>query len=419
MDDKKIAVLGLGYVGLPLALGLSFSYNIKGFDVDNIRINQLRKGIDSTLEVDEKKLLTQQKKKKIFITSNKNELNDCNIFIATVPTPIDKKKKPDFSSLLKVCKIIGGLLKKNDIVVFESTVFPGATEDICGPELEKNSNNLKCGRDFFLGYSPERVNPGDKVHTIEKINKVVSGQNKEVEGVLLTIYSKLTKGKVFLAKNIKVAEASKVIENAQRDINIAFINEVARICSKLEISTYDVLKASLTKWNFLNFEPGLVGGHCIGVDPYYLAEKARKLNIKPQVILSGRDTNDSMIKFVGKQICKKISKKSKILFLGVTFKEDVPDLRNSKSIELIRYLEDKKHNLYFYDPFIKNMKGIRNYEIKTNSKNIFDAIVLAVPHSKLLKDFKKKIYPLLKGNGVFFDLKAKFRNDYDQNYWSL
>ena len=418
MDDKKIAVLGLGYVGLPLALGLSFSYNIKGFDVDNIRINQLRKGIDSTLEVDEKKLLTQQKKKKIFITSNKSELNDCNVFIATVPTPIDKKNKPDFSSLLKVCKIIGGLLKKNDIVVFESTVFPGATEDICGPELEKNSNNLKCGRDFFLGYSPERINPGDKVHTIEKINKVVSGQNKEVEGVLLRIYSKLTKGKVFLAKNIKVAEASKVIENAQRDINIAFINEVARICSKLEISTYDVLKASLTKWNFLNFEPGLVGGHCIGVDPYYLAEKARKLKIKPQVILSGRDTNDSMIKFVGKQICKKISTKSKILFLGVTFKEDVPDLRNSKSIELIRYLEDKKHNLYFYDPFIKNMKGIRNYEIKTNSKNIFDAIVLAVPHSKLLKDFKK-IYPLLKDNGVFFDLKAKFRDDYDQNYWSL
>ena len=419
MNDKKIAVLGLGYVGLPLALGLSFSYNIKGFDVDNIRINQLRKGIDSTLEVDEKKLLTQQKKKKIFITSNKKELNDCNIFIATVPTPIDKKKRPDFSSLLKVCKIIGGLLKKNDIVVFESTVFPGATEDICGPELEKNSNNLKCGRDFFLGYSPERVNPGDKVHTIEKINKVVSGQNKEVEGVLLKIYSKLTKGKVFLAKNIKVAEASKVIENSQRDINIAFINEVARICSKLEISTYDVLKASLTKWNFLNFEPGLVGGHCIGVDPYYLAEKARKLKIKPQVILSGRDTNDGMIKFVGKQICKKISTNSKILFLGVTFKEDVPDLRNSKSIELIRYLEDKKHNLYFYDPFIKNMKGIRNYEMKTNSKNIFDAIVLAVPHSKLLKDFKKKIYPLLKDNGVFFDLKAKFRDDYDQNYWSL
>lgn len=419
MDDKKIAVLGLGYVGLPLALGLSFSYNIKGFDVDNNRINQLRKGIDSTLEIDEKKLLDQQKKKKIFITSNKSELNDCNIFIATVPTPIDKRKKPDFSSLLKVCKIIGGLLKKNDIVVFESTVFPGATEDICGPELEKNANNLKCGRDFFLGYSPERVNPGDKVHTIEKINKVVSGQNKEVEGILLKIYSKLTKGKVFLAKNIKVAEASKVIENAQRDINIAFINEVARICSKLEISTYDVLKASLTKWNFLNFEPGLVGGHCIGVDPYYLAEKARKLNIKPQVILSGRDTNDSMVTFIGNQICKKISKKSKILFLGVTFKEDVPDLRNSKSIELIKYLEDKKHNLYFYDPFIKSMKQIKNYEIKINSKNIFDAIILAVPHSKLLKDFKKRIYPLLKVDGIFFDLKAKFRDDYDQNYWSL
>ena len=419
MDDKKIAVLGLGYVGLPLALGLSFSYNIKGFDIDNNRINQLRKGIDSTLEVDKKKLLTQQKKQRIFFTSDKYELDGCNVFIATVPTPIDKKKKPDFSSLLKVCKIIGGLLKKNDIVVFESTVFPGATEDICGPELEKTSNNLKCGRDFFLGYSPERVNPGDKVHTIEKINKVVSGQNKEVEKVLVKIYSKLTKGKVFLAKNIKVAEASKVIENAQRDINIAFVNEVAKICTKLEISTYDVLKASLTKWNFLNFEPGLVGGHCIGVDPYYLAEKARKLNISPQVILSGRDTNDGMVKFVGKQICNQIPKKSKVLFLGITFKEDVPDLRNSKSLELIKYLEDKKHNVFFYDPFIKDMKKIKRYEIQTNTKSVFDAIVLTVPHMKLIKDFKKRIYPLLKVNGVLFDLKAKFRGDYDKNYWSL
>tara|TARA_Y100000022_G_C13230239_1_gene366979 strand:- start:99 stop:1358 length:1260 start_codon:yes stop_codon:yes gene_type:complete len=419
MDDKKIAVLGLGYVGLPLALGLSFSYKIKGFDVDDNRISQLRKGIDSTLEVNKTKLLSQKKNHKIFFTSNIDDLSDCNIFIATVPTPIDKKKKPDFSSLLKVCKIIGGLLKKNDIVVFESTVFPGATEDICGPELEKNSNNLKCGRDFFLGYSPERVNPGDKVHTIEKINKVVSGQNKDVENVLVSIYSKLTKGKVFLAKNIKVAEASKVIENAQRDINIAFVNEVAKICSKLEISTYDVLKASSTKWNFLNFEPGLVGGHCIGVDPYYLAEKARKLDIKPQVILSGRDTNDSMVPFVGKKICNRISKKSKILFLGITFKEDVPDLRNSKSVELIKYLEDKKHNVYFYDPFIKNMEKIKRYEIQKKSKNIFDAIVLAVPHLKIIRDFKKKIYPLLKVNGIFFDIKAKFRGDYDQNYWSL
>ena len=380
MNEKKIAVLGLGYVGLPLALGLSFSYNVKGFDVDDTRINQLRKGIDSTLEVDKTKLLIQQKKQKIFLTSNKNDRCSCDVFIATVPTPIDKKNKPDFTALLKVCKIIGGLLKKNDIVVFESTVFPGATEDICGPELEKNSNKLKCGRDFFLGYSPERINPGDKVHTIEKINKVVSGQNRKVEKDLVKIYAKLTKGKVFLAKNIKVAEASKVIENAQRDINIAFVNEVAKICSKLEISSYDVLKASLTKWNFLDFEPGLVGGHCIGVDPYYLADKARKLKIKPQVILSGRETNDGMIQFVGEQICNRISKKSKILFLGITFKEDVPDLRNSKSLELIKYLENKKHKVYFYDPFIKNVKTIKRYEIQRNSKNTFDAIILTVPH---------------------------------------
>lgn len=319
MSEKKIAVLGLGYVGLPLALELSFSLSIKGFDININRINQLRKGIDSTLEVDQVKLLSQQKKKKLFFTQSKNDLKDCNIFIATVPTPIDSKKKPDFSALLSVCKIIGPLLKRKDIVVFESTVFPGATEEICGPELEKHSKKLKCGQDFFLGYSPERVNPGDKVHTIDKINKVVSGQNRAVEKELVKIYSKLTKGKVFLAKNIKVAEASKVIENAQRDINIAFINEVSKICNKINISTYDVLEASLTKWNFLNFEPGLVGGHCIGVDPYYLAEKAKNLKVEPQVILSGRQTNDDMVKFIGKQINKKTKKKSQHPFFRSYF----------------------------------------------------------------------------------------------------
>ena len=419
MSEKKIAVLGLGYVGLPLALELSFSLSIKGFDINNNRINQLRKGIDSTLEVDQVKLLSQQKKKKLFFTQSKNDLKDCNIFIATVPTPIDSKKKPDFSALLSVCKIIGPLLKKKDIVIFESTVYPGATEEICGPELEKHSKKLKCGQDFFLGYSPERVNPGDKVHTIDKINKVVSGQNRAVEKELVKIYSKLTKGKVFLAKNIKVAEASKVIENAQRDINIAFINEVSKICNKINISTYDVLEASLTKWNFLNFEPGLVGGHCIGVDPYYLAEKAKNLKVEPQVILSGRQTNDDMVKFIGKQINKKTKKKANILFLGLTFKEDVPDLRNSKSLDLISYLKKQKHEIMFYDPFIQKFKGFKNFTLPETKKPIFDSIVLSVPHSQILKEFKKKILPLLKPEGMFFDIKGKFRRHSLKNYWSL
>lgn len=419
MSEKKIAVLGLGYVGLPLALELSFSLSIKGFDINNNRINQLRKGIDSTLEVDQVKLLSQQKKKKLFFTQSKKDLKDCNIFIATVPTPIDSKKKPDFSALLSVCKIIGPLLKRKDIVVFESTVFPGATEEICGPELEKHSKKLKCGQDFFLGYSPERVNPGDKVHTIDKINKVVSGQNRAVEKELVKIYSKLTKGKVFLAKNIKVAEASKVIENAQRDINIAFINEVSKICNKINISTYDVLEASLTKWNFLNFEPGLVGGHCIGVDPYYLAEKAKNLKVEPQVILSGRQTNDDMVKFIGKQINKKTKKKANILFLGLTFKEDVPDLRNSKSLDLISYLKKQKHEIMFYDPFIQKFKGFKNLSLPETKKPIFDSIVLSVPHSQILKELKKKILPLLKPEGMFFDIKGKFRRHSLKNYWSL
>ncbi len=376
MSEKNIAVLGLGYVGLPLALELSLTLNVKGFDVNNNRINQLRKGIDSTLEVDPKKLLNQQKNKKLLITKSQKDLKNCNIFIATVPTPIDSKRKPDFTALLNVCKVIGPLLKKKDIVVFESTVFPGATEEICGPELEKHSKKLKCGEDFFLGYSPERVNPGDKIHTIDKINKVISGQNKQVEKELFKIYSKLTKGKVFLAKSIKVAEAAKVIENSQRDINIAFINEVSKICNKINISTYDVLEASLTKWNFLNFEPGLVGGHCIGVDPYYLAEKANSLKIAPQVILSGRKTNDQMVKFIGKQISKKIKKKANILFLGITFKEDVPDLRNSKSLELINFLKKQKHKVIIYDPFINKLKDFQNLDLSKKEKAIFDSFFI-------------------------------------------
>jgi UDP-N-acetyl-D-galactosamine dehydrogenase len=418
MKEKNIAILGLGYVGLPLAVELSNSYKVIGFDVDINRINELRKGVDKTLEI-EKAVLKRQLKNKFHISSDIKKIFHCNYFIATVPTPIDKKKKPDFSALKNVCKIIGKCLKKGDTVIFESTVYPGVTEEICGPLLEKNSKNLKSGEDFFLGYSPERVNPGDKVHTINKINKVISGQNKKVLEDLFEIYSNLTKGKVFRAQSIKVAEASKVIENAQRDINIAFINEVAKICNRINISSYDVLAASLTKWNFLNFEPGLVGGHCIGVDPYYLAEKAMKLKIKPEVILSGRNTNDDMVNFIGEEIIKKVRSQSKCLFLGVTFKENVPDLRNSKSLELMNFLKKKNVDVVFYDPYINKLKNFRSLDF-LKRKEEFDFIVLSVPHDKIKNNFQKKFFPLLKKTGFFFDIKGKFRkNPIYSNYWSL
>ena len=418
IKEKKIAVLGLGYVGLPLAVGLCSSYKIIGFDISLDRVSQLLKGIDKTLEVKETKL-RRCLKTKLSITNNFRDLENCNIFIATVPTPITKKCTPDFKPLKDVCKTISRLLKKNDIVIFESTVYPGATEEICAPILEENVKNLKSGKDFFLGYSPERVNPGDRVHSIDKIDKVISGQNKKVEKVLLEIYSKLTKGKIFLAKNIKVAEASKVIENSQRDINIAFINEVAKICNKLQISIYDVLDASSTKWNFLKFQPGLVGGHCIGVDPYYLAHKSSKLKIDPIVILSGRKTNDEMPAFIAKRIDEKLKRKSKILFLGLTFKEDVPDLRNSKSLEIISFLQKKFHIIKHHDPYGKtNDLQLENLtKIKNNS---FDALILAVPHKYYLKRMVF-IKSLLKPNGIFFDIKGKVDVKRDENitYWTL
>lgn len=390
IKEKKIAILGLGYVGLPLAVGLSSSYKIIGFDISLERISQLMNGIDKTREIKKVDLL-RSLNNNLSLTSNYKDLVDCNIFIATVPTPITDNCKPDLRPLKNVCRIISKILKPKDIVVFESTVFPGATEEICGPELEKNKYSLKSGFDFFLGYSPERVNPGDKVHTIDKIDKVVSGQNKMVEMTLIEIYSKLTKGKVFLAKNIKVAEASKVIENSQRDINIAFINELSIIFNKLDINTNEVLKAASTKWNFLNFKPGLVGGHCIGVDPYYLAHKASEVGIDPQMILAGRKINNSMPSFVAAQVVKKVIKKklslkkSKILLLGLTFKENCPDTRNSKSIDLIHELNDYGLNIYAHDPYV-NEKTISSITLAKPVKKIdiknFDMVILSVEHKE-------------------------------------
>ena len=416
MNEKKIAILGLGYVGLPLAVNLSPHFKVLGFDISNERVKELKLGIDKTLEV-EKKVLKKALNKNLKITDKFKDLIKCNVFIATVPTPIDNKNRPDLKPLKSVCKIIAGLLKKGDIVVFESTVFPGATEEICAKELEKNKKKLKSGVDFFLGYSPERVNPGDKEHTIDKINKVVSGQNSDVERALLDIYSKLTLGKIYLAKNIKVAEASKVIENAQRDINIAFINEVTKICSKLGISVYDVLEASKTKWNFLPFSPGLVGGHCIGVDPYYLSHKATQLKINPNVILSGRKTNDQMPKFVAQQIKIKLEKNAKVLFLGFTFKEDVPDLRNSKSIELLKILKSLNIKIDTFDPFV-SLSNFNNIDFGKVVNHTYDGVIISVPHSFFIEKINT-IKKFLKPKGTIFDIKGVLKKRDLENYWSL
>ena len=416
MNEKKIAILGLGYVGLPLAVNLSPHFRVVGFDISNERINELNLGIDKTLEV-KKKDLKKALNNNLIITNKEKDLIKSNVYIATVPTPIDNQNKPDLKPLKSVCKIIAGLLTKGDIVVFESTVFPGATEEVCANELEKNKKKLKSGIDFFLGYSPERVNPGDKEHTIDKINKVISGQNSYVEKVLLDIYSKLTSGKIHLAKNIKVAEASKVIENAQRDINIAFINEVTQICSKLGISVYDVLEASKTKWNFLPFSPGLVGGHCIGVDPYYLSHKAIQLKIIPNVILSGRKTNDQMPRFVSKQIQSKLKKNAKVLFLGLTFKEDVPDLRNSKSVELLKMLKRLKIEIDTFDPFVRN-SDFKNIDFDRIINSSYDGIIISVPHSFFIEKIST-IKEFLKPNGIIFDIKGVLKKRELKNYWSL
>ena len=425
MKIKKIAIIGLGYVGLPLAVKLANNYQIIGFDVSRKRIENLKSGKDETNEVT-KDSLVKATQNNLEFSSDVELLNSCNIFIVTVPTPVTKSNKPDFRPLLRACRMIAKVMKKGSIIVFESTVYPGATQEICGIEIEKVSK-LKMEKDFFLGYSPERVNPGDKLHTIDKITKVISAETKKVENLLHKLYSDLTSGNVFLAKNIKVAEASKVIENSQRDINIAFINEIAKIASKLDISIYDILEASQTKWNFLPFYPGLVGGHCIGVDPFYLASKAKEIGIKPRVILSGRKTNDEMSMYIANIINRKIKNNSKILILGITFKENVPDLRNSKVFDLLNFFLNKKHNISLYDPVV-NFKNVNGFDFKgikicksvDLKPNFFDAIILTVPHDMFKKISTKKIENMLKKNGLVADLPGLWRKKNKfTNYWSL
>lgn len=417
---KKIAIIGLGYVGLPLARLFATKYNVVGFDINSTRINQLNEGIDITLEIDNetlKKVLKTSIDNEIglFCTNNLEEIKDCNIYIITVPTPIDKNNRPNLTPLYKSSETVGKVLKKNDIVIYESTVYPGVTEDECVPVLEKISN-LKFNEDFFVGYSPERINPGDKEKTVEKILKVTSGSTPEIGIIVDDLYKSVILAGTHLAPTIKVAEAAKVIENAQRDINIAFVNELAKIFNILNINTQDVLNAASTKWNFLPFKPGLVGGHCIGVDPYYLAQKAQEVGYHPEIILAGRRLNDSMGQYVASELIKlminfniKING-SDILMLGITFKENCPDVRNTKIVDVISSLKEYKTNVDIYDPMANPEEVFHEYKIfSTNTlpTKKYDAIILGVAHdefSNINFDFLKK------ENSVIYDVKGILGN---------
>tara|TARA_B110000037_G_scaffold222811_1_gene299723 strand:+ start:1661 stop:2944 length:1284 start_codon:yes stop_codon:yes gene_type:complete len=415
MKNDKIAIIGLGYVGLPLARLFATKYSVVGFDINTDRITELMSGFDSTLEVDNETLqsvLIDEYSDEIglFCTNQFDKIKDCNYYIITVPTPVDKNNRPILTPLLKASETVGAVLKKGDIVIYESTVYPGATEDDCVPILEKVSG-LQFNKDFFAGYSPERINPGDKEHTVEKILKVTSGSTPEVGEKVNNLYQSVITAGTHLATTIKVAEASKVIENSQRDINIAFVNELAKIFNLMDINTHDVLEAAGTKWNFLPFKPGLVGGHCIGVDPYYLAQKAQEHGYHPEIILAGRRLNDGMGDYVASQIVKCMIKKNipvngaRVLILGITFKENCPDVRNTKAVDLIKALKDYGTNITIHDPWANEEEVLQEYGLKLLSNlpnEKFDAIVLTVSHNQFSEldflSFKNK-------NAIIYDVK--------------
>ena len=391
--DIKIAIIGLGYVGLPLARLFAKKYSVVGFDINEKRISELMSGIDSTLELDKATLqgvLKQENttEKGLFCSNQLESLKDCNYYIITVPTPVDKNNRPVLISLVKASETVGKVLSKEDIVVYESTVYPGATEEECIPVLEKVSG-MVFNKDFYAGYSPERINPGDKEHTVDKILKVTSGSTPEVGIKVDNLYKSVISAGTHLAPTIKVAEAAKVIENSQRDINIAFVNELAKIFNLMEINTTDVLEAAGTKWNFLPFKPGLVGGHCIGVDPYYLAQKAQEVGYNPEIILAGRRMNDSMGAYVASEVVKLMIEKdlkikaAHVLILGITFKENCPDVRNTKVIDVVNELKQFGTEITIYDPWANPDETMHEYAIKSTKelpKGKFDAIVLTVAH---------------------------------------
>jgi len=403
----KIAIIGLGYVGLPLAVAFGEKYQVVGFDIHSERIANLKKGIDTTLECTSQEIANAHQ---LVFTDDLTQIKYCTIFIITVPTPVTKVKQPDLNLLLTASKMVGGVIKKGDIIIYESTVYPGCTEEDCVPVLEAFSG-LKYNQEFYCGYSPERINPGDKIHTLTKIIKVTSGSTAEVATIVDNLYASIITAGTHKASSIKVAEASKSIENAQRDINISFVNELALIFDKMDIDTHEVLAAAATKWNFLPFKPGLVGGHCIGVDPYYLAHKASSLGYHPQVILSGRHVNDQMSSFVSEKIIKLLVKNNfkvqgaKVLLLGVTFKENCPDIRNSQTFEIYTALKKLGVDVFAFDPFANAKEVFDNHQINlVTSLETYDAIVLTVAH-----DFFKSLnYANLKTNtnAVIYDTKA-------------
>ena len=423
MKDIKIAIIGLGYVGLPLARLFATKYNVVGFDINSNRINELNKGIDKTLEIETDALNAILKKENnndigLYCSSSIEAIKDCNYYIVTVPTPVDKNNRPDLSPLFKSSETVGSVIKKDDVVIFESTVYPGVTEDECVPIIEKISG-LKFNTDFYAGYSPERINPGDKLHTIDKILKVTSGSTPETAQKVNNLYKSVITAGTHLSPSIKVAEAAKVIENSQRDINIAFVNELSKIFNLLNIDTQAVLEAAGTKWNFHPFKPGLVGGHCIGVDPYYLAQKALEVGYHPEIILAGRRVNDSMGQYVASEVIKLMSQKdirikdANILVLGITFKENCPDVRNTKVVDVINQLKSFGTQVTIYDPCANIDEVKKEYGLTTLNKlpnSLFDAVVITVAHKEFLNC---DLQSLLKPNSVLYDVKSILKTKVD------
>jgi UDP-N-acetyl-D-galactosamine dehydrogenase len=411
IENKHIAVIGLGYVGLPLAVEFGKKFKTIGFDINSNRINELNKGIDSTLEVSNEYLRETLNNNLFSVTSDCTKISDCTVYIVTVPTPTDKNNRPVLTPLIKASETVASVLKKGDIVIYESTVYPGVTEEECVPVLEKNSG-LKYNVDFYAGYSPERINPGDKEHTVTKILKVTSGSTPEIAEVVDKLYSSIIVAGTYKASSIKVAEAAKVIENSQRDINIAFVNELSKIFNLLNIDTNEVLEAAATKWNFLKFKPGLVGGHCIGVDPYYLAQKAQEVGYHPEIILAGRRLNDGMGKHIATETVKLMIKKSikiidsKILILGFTFKENCPDVRNTRVIDIVNELKTYNTIVTIVDPWANPDEVKKEYETATLLEipnDNYDAIILAVGHLNFLKI---NLRDYQNSNSVVFDVKG-------------
>lgn len=415
-SKQRIAVIGLGYVGMPLAVEFAKYFPVVGFDINAKRIEELQNHQDHTLEVETealKEVIVQSKpqEKGLLCSSKLDDIADCNFYIVTVPTPVDKYNRPDLTPLYKASETVGKVLKEGDVVIYESTVYPGVTEEECVPVLEKVSG-LKYNKDFYCGYSPERINPGDKQHTVTKIKKVTSGSTPEIADAVDKLYGSIITAGTHKASSIKVAEAAKVIENAQRDINIAFVNELAKIFNRMGIDTHDVLEAAGTKWNFLKFKPGLVGGHCIGVDPYYLAQKAQEVGYNPEIILAGRRMNDGMGGYIANEVVKMMIKRnltiknSNILMLGVTFKENCPDVRNTRVVDIIAELRSYDINLTVYDPWANPAEVKHEYGIDTtNDKPVgkFDAVVLAVAHDEFIENDWKSY---LNDDGIIYDVKG-------------